>query len=192
VIRLLGRAGMGALYLAEHGRIGRLVALKVINPQLLNRSSAHFRFQQEVKTAAKMDHANIVAAYDADQAGNLHFLVMEYVEGQNLADYLAEMGPLPVTQACEIVRQAALGLQHAHERGMVHRDIKPHNLMLTPLGQVKVLDFGLARFALEPNRTAITVSVRQSHLAGRGNTGAKGNASWPDVPMLQNKTAGLN
>jgi WD40 repeat protein/predicted Ser/Thr protein kinase len=156
VIRLLGRGGMGAVYLAEHRRMGRLVALKIINPHLLNHASALMRFQQEVKTAAKLDHANIVAAYDADQAGSLHFLVMEYVEGQNLADHLAEAGPLPMARACDIIRQAALGLQHAHERGMVHRDIKPHNLMLTPSGQVKVLDFGLARFALEPDNTAIT------------------------------------
>src|ERR1022692_2332048 len=122
---------MGAVYLAEHRRMGRLVALKVINPELLNHSGALMRFQQEVKTAAKLDHTNIVAAYDADQAGNSHFLVMEYVEGKNLSDYLAENGPLPVTQACDIIRQAALGLQHAHERGMVHRDIKPHNLLVT-------------------------------------------------------------
>src|ERR1700720_1369909 len=77
VIRLLGRGGMGAVYLAEHRRMGRLVALKIINPEFLNHSGALTRFQQEVKTAAKLDHANIVAAYDADQAGNLHFLVME-------------------------------------------------------------------------------------------------------------------
>ncbi len=144
VLRLLGRGGMGAVYLAEHRRMGRAVALKVINPELLNHPRSLPRFQQEARAAAKLDHPNIVAAYDADQAGSLHFLVMEHVEGQNLADYLAEKGPLPVAEACDAVRQAALGLQHAHERGMVHRDIKPHNLMRTPSGQVKVLDFGLA------------------------------------------------
>jgi WD40 repeat protein len=169
VVRLLGRGGMGAVYLAEHRRMGRLVALKIINPELLNHSGALMRFQQEVKTAAKLDHANIVAAFDADQAGNSHFLVMEYVEGQNLSDYLAENGPLPVAYACDIIRQAALGLQHAHERGMVHRDIKPHNLMLTPPGQVKVLDFGLARFATEAaSPTKVEQGATDSHLTGAG------------------------
>jgi serine/threonine protein kinase len=144
IIRPLARGGMGAVYLAEHRRMGRSVALKVIHPEYLNHPGALLRFQQEVQAAAKLDHPNIVAAYDADQAGDAHFLVMEHVEGQNLADCLAATGPLPVAEACRIVREAALGLQHAHERGMVHRDIKPQNLMLTPSGQVKVLDFGLA------------------------------------------------
>jgi uncharacterized protein (TIGR03067 family) len=169
VVRPLGRGGMGAVYLAEHRRLGRSVALKVINPELLNHGNALSRFQQEVKAAAKLDHPNIVAAYDADQAGCLHFLVMEYVEGQNLADYLNEKGPLPIAQACDIIRQAALGLQHAHERGMVHRDIKPHNLMLTPSGQVKVLDFGLARFAAEPaGATTDDGATTAPHLTGAG------------------------
>ena len=116
VVRLLGRGGMGAVYLAEHRHMGRAVALKVINPDLLNHPRSLPRFRQEVRAAAKLDHPNIVAAYDADHAGSLHFLVMEYVEGQNLADYLAEKGPLPVSLACNIIRQAALGLHHAHER----------------------------------------------------------------------------
>jgi serine/threonine protein kinase/WD40 repeat protein len=175
VFRLLGRGGMGAVYLAEHRRMDRLVALKVIHSEFLDHTGALLRFQQEVKAAALLDHANIVAAHDADQAGNLHFLVMEYVEGRNLADYLANEGPLPIGQACDIIRQAALGLQHAHERGMVHRDIKPHNLMLTPSGQVKVLDFGMARFATESTEAARSqeTGVRRqesgdgSHLASR-------------------------
>jgi WD40 repeat protein len=169
VIRLLGRGGMGAVYLAEHRRMGRLVALKVINPDFLNHAGALSRFQQEVKAAAKLDHPHIVAAFDADQAGKLHFLVMEYVEGQNLADYLVESGPLTVAQACDIIRQSALGLQHAHERGMVHRDIKPHNLMLTPSGQVKVLDFGMARLASESvGATSAEEGAAVPHLTGAG------------------------
>jgi Flp pilus assembly secretin CpaC len=169
LVRLLGRGGMGAVYLAHHRHMGRPVALKIINPELLNQRGALPRFQQEVRAAAKLNHPNIVAAHDADQAGSVHFLVMEHVEGQNLADYLKENGTPAVSQACDIIRQAALGLQHAHERGMVHRDIKPHNLMLTPSGQVKVLDFGLARLAAEPasdtnegNTTAVP------HLTGAG------------------------
>lgn len=127
----------------------RKVALKVINPGLLNRSTALARFHQEVKAAARLSHPNIVQAYDADQAGDLHFLVMEYVEGTDMAAYLKRTGPLPAAEACDVARQVALGLQHAGENGMVHRDIKPHNLMRTPHGRVKILDFGLARLSRE-------------------------------------------
>jgi serine/threonine protein kinase/Leucine-rich repeat (LRR) protein len=145
VLGLVGQGGMGAVYRAEHRRMERTVALKVINPGLMRHPTAVQRFEQEARAAARLDHANIVRAYDADQAGGLHFLVMEYVEGTGLADVVGERGSLPIAEACDHARQAALGLQHAHERGMVHRDIKPHNLMLLPDGLVKVLDFGLAR-----------------------------------------------
>ncbi len=169
LIRLLGQGGMGAVYLAEHRHMARPVALKLLNAELVNQSGFLPRFEQEVRTAAKLDHPNIVAGYDADHAGSLHFLVMEYVAGQNLADYMMEKGPLPVSQACEIIRQAAQGLQHAHERGMVHRDIKPHNLMLTPSGQVKVLDFGLARFSDEPVSSSTDEPGRlKAHLTSAG------------------------
>jgi serine/threonine protein kinase len=168
-IRLLGEGGMGAVYLAEHRRMKRVVALKVINPKFLSHPGALARFQQEVRAAAQLDHPNIVAAHDADQADGLHFLVMEYVEGQNLADYLAEKGPLPVAEACDAARQAALGLQHAHERGTVHRDVKPHNLMRAPSGRVKVLDFGLARLAAGPGDAAEDDEAPTApHLTGAG------------------------
>jgi hypothetical protein len=120
--------------------------LKVIHKILTERGDAVERFRQEVKAAARLSHVNIVTAYDAERAGDLHFLVMEFVEGSNLEQLVATRGPLSVTSACHIVREAALGLQHAFERGMVHRDIKPANVLLTATGQVKVLDFGLARF----------------------------------------------
>jgi tRNA A-37 threonylcarbamoyl transferase component Bud32 len=149
VLELLGVGGMGAVYRAEHLLMQRQVALKVINHELIDRPATIERFEREVRAAARLVHPNIVTAFDAEQAGELHFLVMEYVEGTSLARRLAEKGPLGVAEACHYIRQAALGLQHAHERGMVHRDIKPHNLVLTPAGQVKILDFGLARFAME-------------------------------------------
>jgi serine/threonine protein kinase/WD40 repeat protein len=145
VLALLGEGGMGAVYKAQHTHMDRLVALKVIRPALVTNPASLQRFQQEVRAAARLAHPNIVTAYDADQAGSLHFLVMEFVEGQSLADYLRRRGPLPVVEACAYARQAALGLQHDHEKGMVHRDVKPHNLMLTRQGEIKILDFGLAR-----------------------------------------------
>jgi Protein kinase domain len=149
ILELLGSGGMGAVFKAEHLLMERVVALKVINRSLIEEPAAVERFRREVRAAAKLIHPNIVTAYDAEQAGESHFLVMEYVEGTSLAAVLRERGKLPVAEACNYARQAALGLQHAFERGMVHRDIKPHNLMLTPEGQIKILDFGLARFASE-------------------------------------------
>jgi WD40 repeat protein len=149
ILGLLGRGGMGAVYKAEHQVMERTVALKVINRSLTDRPAMVERFHREVKAAARLSHPNIVTAHDTDQAGDTHFLVMEYVEGTTLALLAAARGPLPVAEACNYVRQTALGLQHAFEHGMVHRDIKPQYLMVTPEGRVKVLDFGLARFASE-------------------------------------------
>ncbi len=149
LLKLLGAGGMGAVYQAEHGVMRRLVALKVINRQFTSNSAAVERFQREIRAAAQLHHPNIVVAYDAEQAGDTHLLAMEYIEGVNLARLVAERGPLPIAEACEYVRQAALGLQHAHERGMVHRDVKPHNLIRGADGVVKVLDFGLASVGVQ-------------------------------------------
>lgn len=149
VVRQLGRGGMGTVYEAEHRMMQRTVALKVINHQLVRNRNAIERFRGEVRAAAQLAHPNIVTAHDADEAGSLHFLVMEFVDGINLAKQVEKTGPLPIRHACHFARQVALGLEHAHERGMVHRDIKPQNLMLTRQGRVKILDFGLARFASE-------------------------------------------
>jgi serine/threonine protein kinase len=127
----------------------RQVVIKVINRALLDQPAARERFLREVEAAAKLSHPNIVTAYDAEQARELYMLVMEFVPGQSLAEILHKKGPLPVANACHYVRQAALGLKHAADRGMVHRDIKPGNLMLMPKGQVKILDFGLAKIISE-------------------------------------------
>src|SRR5262249_46045013 len=129
VVRLLGAGGMGSVYEAEHRVMQRPVALKVINRAFTARPAVVERFRREVRAAARLTHPNIVTAYDAEKAGDTHFLVMEYVEGVSLARLVKERGPLPVAQACAYVRQAALGLQHAHERGLVHRDVKPDNLI---------------------------------------------------------------
>jgi WD40 repeat protein/anti-sigma factor RsiW len=154
IVRLLGVGGMGAVYVAEHRVMRRLVALKVINRACIGNAGALERFRGEVRAAARLSHPNIVTTYDAEDAGETHFLVMEYVEGTDLGRLVLERGRLTVDRACDYVRQAALGLQHAFEQGMVHRDLKPHNLMLTPDGRVKILDFGLAHFASDAAATA--------------------------------------
>jgi WD40 repeat protein len=159
---------MGTVFKAEHQRMERLVALKVIRKELTARPEAVERFRIEAKTAARLAHPNIVAAYDADRAGDVHFLVMEYVEGETLESLVQRSGRLLPTEACAYIRQAALGLQHAYERGMVHRDIKPANLLLAraqgpqqaEFGTIKITDFGLARLASEkPSTTAAANTV---------------------------------
>ncbi|HKB38472.1 MAG TPA: protein kinase [Gemmataceae bacterium] len=142
----LGEGGMGAVYKARH-RITRGVrAVKLIRSEYLTSKDAVQRFFLEAQAAEKLNHPNIIRAYDADQDQGRCYFVMEYVEGEDLAKLLSERGQLPVAQACEYVRQAALGLQHASERGLVHRDIKPSNLLLSPAeGVIKILDLGLAR-----------------------------------------------
>ncbi|MCH7727201.1 MAG: protein kinase [Planctomycetes bacterium] len=151
-------------------QVGREVALKVISSRLIANSEAVERFDREMQTAARLSHSNIVTAYDADHAGGLHFLAMEYVDGVDLSEVVKQHGPLPVTEACECIRQAAMGLQHAHEQRMVHRDIKPQNLMVEGDGlgvagqksydkqpplSIKILDFGLAGFANEAGADGI-------------------------------------
>jgi hypothetical protein len=126
VLGLIGKGGMGDVYKARHRKMQRTVALKVINRGLVRKEEAIDRFHREVEATAQLSHSNIVTAYDADQAGDFHFMVMEYVDGVDLPRTVKKRNSLPVAEACEYIRQAAIGLQHAHERGMVHRDIKPH------------------------------------------------------------------
>jgi hypothetical protein len=145
----LGGGGMGDVFQARQEKLGRVVALKVIRRERLEKPDAVKRFHREIRAAARLDHPNIVTAYDADEIAGTHILVMEYVPGTDLAHRVKETGPLPVTAAAEYVRQAALGLQHAAARGLVHRDFKPANLLVTPTGVVKILDMGLARLRAE-------------------------------------------
>ncbi len=147
VLQKLGGGGMGVVYKAEHRLMRRLVAIKVINPWLISHPDVIQRFHREVKAASRLKHPNIVVALDAGQAGDLHLLVMEYAEGASLDRIVASRGPMAIDEACDCIRQAAKGLQHAHQRGMVHRDIKPQNIVRSPEGRVRILDFGLARIA---------------------------------------------
>jgi WD40 repeat protein/serine/threonine protein kinase len=144
----LGEGGMGQVYRARDTRMGRLVALKLMRKEKLAKPESVKRFYQEIQAASQLNHPNIVIAYDADQVGNLHYFSMELVDGIDLARQIKDNGPLPIALACEYVRQAAVGLQHAHEKGLVHRDIKPANLLVannSGTAQVKILDMGLAR-----------------------------------------------
>jgi serine/threonine protein kinase len=152
ILRELGRGGMGVVYLAQNKIMGRTEVLKVVSGHLTNRRGVVDRFLAEIRNGARLRHPNIVTAYSVLRVGESLILAMEHVEGLDLAKMVQARGPLPVAQACNYVHQAALGLQHAHEHGMVHRDIKPSNLMLTRQGNralIKVLDLGLAKVQSE-------------------------------------------
>ncbi|MCS6866032.1 MAG: serine/threonine-protein kinase [Gemmataceae bacterium] len=150
LLELIGAGGMGAVYLCEHMLMKRLVALKVLPHEKMADPSNVDRFYREARAVAALDHPNIVRAYDIDQFDKLHFLVMEYVDGHSLqeivARYVLQRKFFDPIRAAHYIAQAAVGMQHAHELGMVHRDIKPGNLLLDRTGVIKVLDMGLARF----------------------------------------------
>ena len=150
LLDLIGEGGMGRVYKARHTRLGREEALKVIRKEKIAHPVVVQRFAQEVRAAAQLAHPNVVQAFDADEAGGVHFLSMEFVEGADLTKIVRSQGPLPVPVGCDYIRQAALGLQHAFEKKLVHRDVKPSNLLVTPRGQVKVLDLGLAMLNAAP------------------------------------------
>ena len=147
IIDKLGEGGNGAVFKARHQLLKRIVALKVLRPELVADKQAVDRFYREIEVVSQLADPHIVHAYDAGPIGNTLVLAMEYVDGVNLQQLVKEQGPLPLEIACDYMRQAALGLQHAHERGLIHRDIKPANLMATKTqpAVVKILDLGLAR-----------------------------------------------
>jgi serine/threonine-protein kinase len=147
---------MADVYLAQQVQLGRHVAVKVLKPELANDRIYLMRFEREARAAASLIHANIVQVYEVGQIDGLHFIAQEYVEGQNLRDWLARNGPPDLAHALSIMRQSAAALVKAGEQGIVHRDIKPENIMLTRAGEVKVADFGLARFSREGDAVDLT------------------------------------
>jgi serine/threonine protein kinase len=146
VLERLGSGGMGSVFLCEHKFMRRRVAVKVLPTVKAADPSSLERFYREARAVAALDHPNIVHAYDIDQDENLHFLVMEYVDGASLQDIVRRSGPLSVERACHYISQACQALEHANKASLVHRDIKPGNVLVDRSGVVKVLDMGLARF----------------------------------------------
>ena len=149
LLRRLGRGAMAEVYLAEQGRLKRRVAVKILKPDLAGDRTYLQRFQLEAQAAASLVNANIVQIYEVGCVDMLHYIAQEYVQGQNLRDYIARHGPCDLSHALSIMRQVAAALAIAGEHGVVHRDIKPENIMLTARGEVKVADFGLARVTRE-------------------------------------------
>jgi serine/threonine protein kinase len=161
LLKLLGRGEMSSVYLAEHVRMKRRCAIKVLPANRVQDTSYLGRFLREAEAVARLDHPNIGRADDVDQeeeAGvEIHFLAMEYVEGRNLEKLLEAERQIPVLDAVDYIRQAAEGLSHAHTQGMVHRDIKPGNLLVCNDGVVKLLDLGLARFFKSEEEESLTI-----------------------------------
>ena len=145
----LGTGGMSSVYLAESKSTGKKRAIKVLPKKKVSDKSYLDRFYREGKAAASLNHPNIVRVYDINNVGDTHYMVMEYVRGKDLYEYVRDDGALPIDDAVDAIYQSAEGLLHAHEKGMVHRDIKPANLLKTDGGAIKILDLGLALFNTE-------------------------------------------
>ncbi len=145
VLERLGQGGMGEVFLAEDLRLGRRVALKILAPELATEPRHLERFEREARSVAALNHPNIVTIHSVEDAENLHFLVMELVEGSTLADLLSSRGPFPLEELLDIALALTRALEAAHARGIVHRDLKPRNVMVSREGRVKILDFGVAR-----------------------------------------------
>jgi eukaryotic-like serine/threonine-protein kinase len=159
----LGTGGMSKVYLGEHVLMQRRVAIKVLPKDRVQDSSYLARFHREAQAAAALDHRNIVRAYDVDNLGDLHYMVMEYVEGRDLLQIVKQDGPLSYVATADYIRQAAEGLSHAHQSGLIHRDVKPANLLVDRKNVVKILDLGLARFTAE-DRASLTLAFDENVL----------------------------
>jgi serine/threonine protein kinase/tetratricopeptide (TPR) repeat protein len=164
ILDKLGQGGMGVVFKARHRRLGRVGALKILPPSFARDRDAVMRFRREVEAAGRLKHPNLVAAQDADEDRGVHFLVMDYVEGRDLDRIVQDRGPMQVSQVVDCLIQAARGLEAAHAQGIIHRDIKPGNLMLDSAGTVRVLDLGLARIvdAGNPFGKSVTGRLTQS------------------------------
>ena len=154
----IGVGGMGQVFKARHRRMKRMVALKTLPDELASSEALVRRFEREVEAAAKLDHPNIVAAFDAGEDSGIHFLVMKFIDGQDLADLISQQGILEPRQAVDLTLQAAKGLAYAHSRGIIHRDIKPANLLLDKSGTLQILDMGLARIQESADENARPVT----------------------------------
>jgi serine/threonine protein kinase len=161
VLDKIGQGGMGQVLRAQHRRMKRIAALKIMSAAALTQTGSLKRFMREAQAAGKLIHPNIVTAFDAGDHDGIHFLAMEFVDGKDLATIVKERGALPIDKAVDYTIQVARGLQYAHEQGVVHRDIKPGNLLLDKSGAVKILDMGLARVD-DPLGDASNANLTQS------------------------------
>src|SRR3954467_7392480 len=144
LVDMIGQGGMGRVYLARDTRLNRSVALKILSPERMNNPRAIARFQREARVGAQLQHENLVRIYDEGESNGKCYLVMEFIEGKNIGAIIAEGGPIPPSTAARLARQVALGLEHAQQKGLIHRDVNPYNILVTRDGIAKLTDLGLA------------------------------------------------
>ncbi len=149
---LIGQGGMGRVYLATDSRLNRRVALKILSPERVNNPRAVARFQREARVGAQLQHENLVRIYDFGESSGRYYLVMEHIEGKTIGTLITEGGPMPPATAVRLVRQVAMGLEHAHRKGLIHRDVNPYNILVTHDGTAKLADMGLAINLAEEDR----------------------------------------
>ena len=186
LLDLIGQGGMGRVYLAQDSRLNRRVALKILSPERVNNPRAIARFQREARVGAQLQHENLVRIYDFGESNGRYFLVMEYIEGDTIGTMITKEGDeqdtrpgrIPPAIAVGLIRQVAMGLEHAHRKGLIHRDVNPYNILVTRDGTAKLADLGLALDLAEEDRVTregATVGTfdyvapeqaRQSHSAG--------------------------
>jgi len=164
ITALLGKGGMGEVYRARDTKLKREVAIKILPEEFLRDPDRVSRFQREAEVLASLNHPNIAAIYDLEEAGGSRYLVLELVEGETLANRI-QRGPIPIEEAVDIAKRICEALEAAHEKGIVHRDLKPANVKITPDGKVKVLDFGLAK-AMEGSPASTMQSTSPTIMSG--------------------------
>ena len=163
LVELLGQGGMATIYRAADTQLGRDVAVKLLRPEYLRDPDFSSRFRQEAQNAASLNHPNVVSVYDYGEDPNGPYIVMELVDGEDLATILRRNGPLPASQAARISAAVARALAAAHARGIVHRDVKPGNVLIGRDGRVKVVDFGIARAVAEAQMTLPGTTLGSVH-----------------------------
>ncbi len=177
----LGGGGMAVVYRARCCFLQRDVTIKVLRPEYYGDEDFVERFRREAQAVASLSHPNIVNVYDVGQEDNIHYIVMEYVEGKNLKEVIRERGPLPIEEAVDIAHQICEGLDHAHEHNIIHRDIKPHNILITKTGRVKVTDFGIARAATAATVTQTGTIVGSVHYFSPEQAKGEGTGHRSDI-----------
>ncbi len=152
LLEMIGQGGMGRVYLARDTRLSRRVALKILSPERMSNPRAIAQFEREARVGAQLQHENLVRIYDFGESRGRYFLVMEYIEGQTIGNLISEQGRMPPPTAVRLARQVALGLQHVHSKGLIHRDVNPYNILVTRDGTAKLADLGLAIDLAEDDR----------------------------------------
>ena len=192
IVRKLGSGGMADVYLAEDEELGRRIAIKILNDRHANDESFVERFRREAKNAAGLSHPNIVSIYDRGEAEGTYYIAMEYLEGRSLKDRIVAEGPLPIPAAIDATRQILHALGFAHRGGVVHRDVKPHNVLLSPDGaerRYKVTDFGISRTSASQMTEAGSIVGTAQYLSPSRHAARRSTSARTSTPSGSSSTS---